>query len=73
MITVSAHEYRRDGKGYVEIALLLGVDIQRNGERGSRAGQAVNENVIDIVGKAGGEQQRCRFAQNAADGEDGSR
>ena len=63
------HQNCRDGKGNVKLALFLGVDIERDGERCAGAGQTV-KNAVQRVGKAGSEQQRGRLAENAPDAQD---
>ena len=55
------HQDRRNGEGYLELALFFCVDIEGDGERCAGARQAV-KNSVQRVGKAGGKQKCGGFS-----------
>ena len=66
------HQDRRDGEGHLEVSLLLGVEVQRHGQRRAGFCQALEE-AEQHVRKACREEKRRGLSQNSADGEDAAR
>ena len=63
------HQNGGDGKGHTEFALLLGIDVEGNSQSRTGAAKSFDESV-QRMGKACGKQQRSRFTQNSAHGQD---